>query len=888
MTTIDNLIVHEFPNPQSDDPPPHDHTLPSDWNNGHILNGGTDGDVLTCMPANASRGGFRTVVGSGAISVVVTATQIQISTSGSVVTGSGTSGRVPRWTGSTTLGDGVLRDDGTVLALNGAVNTFEQFALKGTWAPTGAGAAIGVSTTITAVTNASHFGIDIYPTINRAGSGTHTTFASAAFEAPTIGGGAAALTNAATVLITGAPSAATNNFGLWAQAGSFRFDSVGPHSIGGALDTNTQLIIRGSFSSAGVQVRAVLINSTLTPAVNADAYVLNMGPTINKAASGTHADFASVFITAPTINAGASTLTNATTLKLNGPPSVGDRLRTFWVLSGLSEFTGITAVSGGSGTVHAGMVGIEFRGGASPSLLAFNRGTSAYLAMVYDGLGHQFQSQGTNYLQVGFTTNSALVNLVANSWTGSGQTEMMRAQTTLQGIANANSFGLIFVPQFVEAASGTHGQLTGIYVLPTFTNGGGATTSVFGINVDAISAGTIAPTNVAALRLASPSGATNNYVILNDTTTGLIRFDAQGSVSFGGTVNDGVAFYLRGTYASGQAFARALQVDKTLTAAADGGNLVGIYLNPVFTERSGGNHALLAGMYVQPTVSAGAATVTTAAGIYIDTITWASGTTEATGITINAPTTGTTNYAILANTGGLRIAAATASALGTALDANVQLKFGGTFAGSTNSYGMQMNTSLTGTAGNNIAGMFITPTLTEAGSGTHTIEAGIYVGITITAGAGNATDAAGILIDTFAAASGTTNASGLKVVSPTGSATNTYGIWSTGPVRVDNYVHTTAPNTRTDAGNAYTVGVSDNFLIINKAATFTLTLPSAAIAGRVLLIQTYTANTVVSAASNVVPKGGGAATTAILPATGGAWAWIVSDGTNWVIMSSGT
>lgn len=35
------------------------------------------------------------------------------------VTGSGTAGRVPRWTSSSALGDGVLRDDGTLLALGG-------------------------------------------------------------------------------------------------------------------------------------------------------------------------------------------------------------------------------------------------------------------------------------------------------------------------------------------------------------------------------------------------------------------------------------------------------------------------------------------------------------------------------------------------------------------------------------------------------------------------------------------------------------------------------------------------------------------------------------------------------------------------------------------------
>ena len=50
------------------------------------------------------------------------------------------------------------------------------------------------------------------------------------------------------------------------------------------------------------------------------------------------------------------------------------------------------------------------------------------------------------------------------------------------------------------------------------------------------------------------------------------------------------------------------------------------------------------------------------------------------------------------------------------------------------------------------------------------------------------------------------------------------------------------------------------------------------------MIKTIQAQTVVSASSNVVPLVGGAAGTAILAATAGKWATLVSDGTNWVIM----
>jgi hypothetical protein len=58
------------------------------------------------------------------------------------------------------------------------------------------------------------YGFNIIPTLNRASSGTHTNFVGMQVQPPVIAGGAAGLTNAATVWITGAPSAATNNYAL--------------------------------------------------------------------------------------------------------------------------------------------------------------------------------------------------------------------------------------------------------------------------------------------------------------------------------------------------------------------------------------------------------------------------------------------------------------------------------------------------------------------------------------------------------------------------------------------------------------------------------------------------------------------------------------------------
>lgn len=84
----------------------------------------------------------------------------------------------------------------------------------------------------------------------------------------------------------------------------------------------------------------------------------------------------------------------------------------------------------------------------------------------------------------------------------------------------------------------------------------------------------------------------------------------------------------------------------------------------------------------------------------------------------------------------------------------------------------------------------------------------------------------------------------------------------------------------------FTVAATENWLINNKSGSAcTVTLPTASSwTGREIMIQSYQAQATNSASSNVVPLGGGAAGTAILAATAGKWATLVSDGTNWIIM----
>ena len=87
----------------------------------------------------------------------------------------------------------------------------------------------------------------------------------------------------------------------------------------------------------------------------------------------------------------------------------------------------------------------------------------------------------------------------------------------------------------------------------------------------------------------------------------------------------------------------------------------------------------------------------------------------------------------------------------------------------------------------------------------------------------------------------------------------------------------------------FTLAGTENWIICNGAGTISITLPSPGDCdGREFGIKTVSPQLVQSAANNVIAIGGGAAGTAILPATSGAWAILVSDGANWNIMCRGT
>ena len=168
-----------------------------------------------------------------------------------------------------------------------------------------------------------------------------------------------------------------------------------------------------------------------------------------------------------------------------------------------------------------------------------------------------------------------------------------------------------------------------------------------------------------------------------------------------------------------------------------------------------------------------------------------------------------------------------------------------------------------------------------AGSGTYTAWF-----VTLTGSVGGVTSASVISANGFAGtvATATTTPAITLTTTVTGVVKGNGTAISAATKDVD-YFAPSPPVTQTAD---FTVGVNENWVINNKTgSTCTVTLPAAAsYSGRCITFQNYQDQTLVSASSNVVPRAGGAAGTAILDAVSGNWATLVSNGTNWVIMQA--
>lgn len=153
-------------------------------------------------------------------------------------------------------------------AIGTTTSALNQLLLGGTFAPSNAswGSALSVRTAITGQANQEAFGAVVWPSFTEAGSGAHPWVASMELDPPTITGGGATITNAATLKIAGTPTEGTNNYALYVTNGTIATEggvlNIGVGGTGGG--TNPYLKFNNGTSDSYVQVTGANLNlSTL-------------------------------------------------------------------------------------------------------------------------------------------------------------------------------------------------------------------------------------------------------------------------------------------------------------------------------------------------------------------------------------------------------------------------------------------------------------------------------------------------------------------------------------------------------------------------------------------------------------------------------------------------
>src|SRR3990167_957193 len=204
-----------------------------------------------------------------------TATWISTTLAGTgTVTGTGTSGRVARWDGASSITDSLIRDDGTTINVGGAPTSTRYFQVAQPDVTSGAPSALyvtgGAHTTLTASAEAS----DVVFLLNRIvqhNTGAITSQRAVVITPPTYSFvGASTITTAATVAISGAPVAGTfatitTPLALWVQAGNVLLGAL-------PLDNTISVAqeITTGVTATSLYALGLLVSSTLTAHANAD------------------------------------------------------------------------------------------------------------------------------------------------------------------------------------------------------------------------------------------------------------------------------------------------------------------------------------------------------------------------------------------------------------------------------------------------------------------------------------------------------------------------------------------------------------------------------------------------------------------------------------------
>jgi hypothetical protein len=169
--------------------------------------------------------------------------------------------------------------------------------------------------------------------------------------------------------------------------GSFVASAAGPHAFGGAASATYQVYVQGAFTPSGLGA-ALAIESTLTGEVNSNIYGLKVNPTLVEAASGVHGLLLGSYFRAPTVTAGAATVTNTATVYIGGAmtATVTGVNYALWSVAGVNRFGGSVITDAAFGCNGAAAQTPVASGGALAAYVtgAFGLDSTAHMQALFN------------------------------------------------------------------------------------------------------------------------------------------------------------------------------------------------------------------------------------------------------------------------------------------------------------------------------------------------------------------------------------------------------------------------------------------------------------------------------------------------------------------------
>ena len=271
-----------------------------------------------------------------------------------------------------------------------------------------------------------------------------------------------------------------------AGSSGFTAGSVVFADAGGALNQdNANLFWDDALNYLGIGTLApsspLHVAGSISPAANATAAVVTIAGTIVENAAGVHARLTGLSITAPTVTAGAGTVTDTATVYISGPmtAAVAGTNYALWVDSGIAQFDG-----NGSISIQATAV-IQTNASAANAFYASGGGVQVSNTYGYDGLS-------ATAIPIGKTTATG----VALSKVGGASTLLGTMTHTYSAIGTAATV-VHSIVNTTAAAAGAQ-QYSGVFELGGKgweTNVGSSMTVKWGLQARPVQ-GAAAPTSI--------------------------------------------------------------------------------------------------------------------------------------------------------------------------------------------------------------------------------------------------------------------------------------------------------------------------------------------------------------------------------------------------------